>query len=401
MSDSEINILSDSDVATGHEFSIISYPVSESPLLDLINAYRRAFQQLSTLQRGRYAYAQDWNVLADYAKAIINVLARQFKELLAQGETQYAKLYRSLLECHRILSTYRYLRTGDIITPDRTNTLIDVAKCLDAITSHLLAFSLARRRERDVARGLDQVTRFWEVNCLVLVAHRAPWTLVRKYVVDGTIVFVDYGTQEIPPEEVREIVDTMHVAFAILVDTQPTQNVDAGSFYDVFYTVRHPAPVSCSSGCVDIYDEVFSKPYGLYGCTYGVCGEGPYVWTHNNCSVSTRHKVGFAKRWTHPETPVDYAYAKYGAGGIIELPHDGTWASVEDLNALIGKIAVTLLGEEPSCTIAVDDIKLRQIIWMAGYKEGIEGYHRCPSTDECLRELASRVGCLFIQFLYV
>ncbi|MFZ8808663.1 MAG: hypothetical protein ACO2PN_11240, partial [Pyrobaculum sp.] len=87
-----------------HEFSTVGYPVFETPLQDLINAYQRASQQLSTLQKGRYAYAQDWNVLADYAKAIINVLVDQLNRLIARGNRRYVRAYDMLLECHRILS---------------------------------------------------------------------------------------------------------------------------------------------------------------------------------------------------------------------------------------------------------------------------------------------------------
>jgi len=426
------------DVATGHEYvsllikklsdtatvkydtddqelSTVGYPVFETPLQDLVNAYQRAFQQLSALRDGRYAYAQDWNVLADYAKAIINVLVDQLNELIAKGNRRYIRAYDTLLECHRILSAYKYLKKGDVIMPEHTNTLIDVARCLYLAVRLLLRNAIAKRRDTDMATGpyetlylrgvvdaaigLDQITKLREVDCEIVLVDTDDWATASRYVTDGTIIFVNYGTQAMTPDTVRTIVDTMKVVFAILIDTQPMWYGDVGAFYNVFYTVRQPGAQSCATDCFYILDPVFAMQVGLFGCGAGFCRRHRYLWAYNDCSVSEYVKVNFAVTWSFWGYPwLGYAYAKYGAGGIIELPYDGTWASVDDLNIIIGKIAVTLLDEVPSCYIAVDGNKFRRVVWMASYVQGgASQYRRCTSTDQCLRDLASRVGCRFID----
>jgi len=396
------------------EFSTAGYPVSETPLQDLINAYPRASQQLSTLRDGRYAYAQDWNVLADYAKTIINALVNQFNELYARGVTHYIDLYDRVLECHRILSTYKYLKTGDVITPEHTNTLIDVARCLNLSIILLLRKAITKRSDTDVATGpydtyclrgmadvaigLEQITKLREVDCEIVLVDTDDWATASSYVTDGTIIFVNYGTTAMTPETVRTIVNTRNAVFAILIDTQPRWYVDVGAFYDVFYINRYPMRVICATDCFYIYDFDFSRRVGLYGCGPGYCGIHNYLWAYDDCSVSVYNKVSFAVTWSHWGYPwLDYAYARYGAGGIIELPYDGTWASVDDLNIIIGKIAYTLLGEPLSCHIVADGNKFRRVVWMASYKEGASPYRRCTSTAQCLRDLASRVGCRFID----
>jgi hypothetical protein len=333
---------------------------------DVENAYRRAYQQLSTLSQRRYAYAQDWNVLADYAKSILDALVDVFARLREKGYRYYIDPYDKVLECQSILSRYRYLKTGDIIMPDHTNTLIDVVRCL------------------------DEAVRPPPPTKEIVMVDTNDWDTARRYVADGAIIFVNYGIQTITPEEVRKIVDTIKAVFVILIDTQPYYGRDVGAFYDVFYTHKNPLHCEAGYGCYDIVDAQFMDSFGLYGCLSPEC-EGTFrVWTVWDYMVHADYKVGHAKPWVRG--PCGYAYAKYGAGWIIEMPYNGVWRSVEDLDVYIGMISRVLLGEEVSCHIGPGAKKLHRVIWMAGYATNMPSLHKCFPVDQCLAELASRLG---------
>jgi hypothetical protein len=353
-------------VLHGLEQFTVGYPVSVSVVQDAENAYQRAFQQLSTLQQGRYAYAHDWNVLADYAKSVLNILVDTLRRLYEKGYKYYIDPYNKALECQRILSTYRYLKTGDVIMPENTNTLIDVVRCLD--------------------ETVRQLTLTKEI----VMVDTDDWDTAKRYVSDGTIIFVNYGTQAMTPEEVRKIVDTIKAVFVVLINTQPYYGKDVGAFYDVFYTSRNPRRCDVALGCFDIIDIQFMYHSGFYSCYYPFCnriGQGWGVWDY---MVHATYKIGYAKTWA--VGPCGFSYAKYNAGSIVEMPYDGVWPYVETLDMYIGIISRVLLGEENFCFIASRGRKVRRIVWMADYSSDMPQLHGCFPVDQCLAELAVKTG---------
>jgi hypothetical protein len=216
------------------------------------------------------------------------------------------------------------------------------------------------------------------------------WDTAKKYVSDGTIIFVNYGIQTMTPEEVRKIVDTIRVVFAVLVDTQPYYGKDVGAFYDVFYTSKNPKHCGEVTGCFDIVDDQFKKQFGFYSCHYPRCVQLWQVRGLIDYVVHADRKIAHAKPWAGG--PCGYAYAKYNAGSIIEMPSDGVWLSLDHLDMYIGMISHILLGEENSCYIVSRNRKVHRIVWMEYYTSDMPGHHACYPADRCLAELASKAG---------
>ncbi len=339
-------------------------PTSSNPgLEDAEDAYLRALQQLSTLQVGRYAYAQDWNVLADYAKVLVDILADAFERMLEKGYRHYIDPYEKLLECRRILSMYRHLKTGDVIMPEHTNTLIDVVRCLDEVVA-LLPFPKE-----------------------IVMVDTDDWDTAKRYVSDGTIIFINYGIQTATPEEVRKIVDTYRVVFAVMIDTQPFYRRDTGAFYGVFYRERNPGDCRELTGCFNIVDGRFVREFGFTSCSALYCDGFGRIWTLIDYAVHETYKVEHAKAWA--VGPCGYSYARYSAGSIIEVPSDGVWRDTYTLDIYIGMLSRILLDDE-HCYVASRGKKLHRIIWMAYYTSTLPQYHECHPADRCLAELASR-----------
>jgi hypothetical protein len=384
------------DVTYGDGIFTVGYPAEESPAEDLGHAYLRALQQLSTLRDGRYAYAQDWNVLADYAKAIINVFSDQFAKMYRMGYRRIANLYDKVSECHRILSTYKYLQSGNVVMPEHTNTLIDTVKCLSEVSFPLIDRDVARYLDKtsfipvdtDKTDALDEVISRNICWTEIVLVDTDDWETAREYITDGTIVFVNYGTRAMTPSEVLDIVNTMNVVFAILIDTQPYYRVDTGAFYGVFYTQRYPPSCSAFSDCFNIIDSDFAGAYSFYDCLRGICYDFSRMFSVIDYAVHISHKVSHAVPWGPGSC--GYAYARYGAGAIIELPFNGVLDSKNELSMVIGKIAGTLLGVEVPCNIAAEGKRLRRIVWMASYLLFPYPY---PNTVRYFEELASMAGC--------
>jgi hypothetical protein len=383
------------------EFFTAGYPVSETPLQDLINAYPHAFQQLSTLRDGRYAYAQDWNVLADYAKAIINALVNQINELYARGVTHYADLYNRVLECHRILSTYKYLKTGDVIMPEHTNTLIDVARCLNLGIRLLLRKAITRHSEMDVATGLDKATQVDETPWTFIMVDTDDWDTAKRYIIDGTIIFVNADTHAMTPDEVRTIVNNKNVVFALLVKAYPHSPLNVGAFYDVFYTSKSVTGCDVShwvyQDCIVINDPKFYSPFGLYACSYASC---PTPWgiplgvlLADDYPVHPGYKIAGANTWAFVDDRAPgyrecgFSYAKYDTGAIIEVPYDGLWIQLLVFDFYIGMLANALLGEPSRCRMYNNTVRLRRVVWMASYDSKTDRVY-CFTADECIRRLA-------------
>jgi hypothetical protein len=381
------------------EFFTAGYPVSETPLQDLINAYPHAFQQLSTLRDGRYAYAQDWNVLADYAKAIINALVNQINELYARGVTHYADLYNRVLECHRILSTYKYLKTGDVIMPEHTNTLIDVARCLNLAVGQLLGKAITRYSKMDVSTGLDKATLVDVGSWTFVLVDTDDWDTAKKFIIDGTIIFVNADTHAMTPDEVRTIVNNKNVVFALLVKAYPHSPLNVGAFYDVFYTSRSVAGCDVNLECIVLNGPKFYNSFGLSVCSYTICptpsGDSLGVLLADDYPVHPGYKIAGANTWAFVDDRAPgyrecgFSYAKYDTGAIIEVPYDGSWIYWISLNFYVGMLANALLGEPKRCWMYNNTVRLRRVVWMASYDSKIPDRIYCPTADVCISQLAT------------
>jgi hypothetical protein len=374
-------------VLHGLEQLVVGFPVSESPTQDAESAYLRASRRLSTLRQRRYAYAHHWNTLADYAKSVVNILVDVYGRLYKKGYKYYIDPYDKVFECQRILSSYRYLKTGDVIMPEHTNTLIDVVRCLDEI-----AQQLPSTEEGKTVRRLPLAKE-------IVLVDIDDWDTAKKYVSDGTIIFVNYGTHALTPEEVRKIVDTIRAVFVVLIDRQPVAAVDVGAFYGVFYTHRNPGECGYNLSGFEFVDEQFRHQFGFYSCSYPGC---PIPWVGCgtvDSAVDAKHKIGRAKRWarvfSYDEVDYEscgYSYARYNAGAIIEMPYGGVWRYFGVLDAYIGIISHVLLGERNRCFIAPRAKRVHRIIWMAKYRSRIPPAHDCHPVDQCLKLLASYTG---------
>jgi len=96
---------------------------------------------IKRFKKGAYAYAEDWNLLADYAQEIMNELRVFLSETRRKREDVW-DLYGNELEntlalCQVILNQYKRLKSGDILMPEHTNILIDVTKCLGSFHRRL------------------------------------------------------------------------------------------------------------------------------------------------------------------------------------------------------------------------------------------------------------------------
>jgi hypothetical protein len=390
--------------AQGRDFAAMHYPVSESVVQDRINAYNNALKQLSGLQDGRYAYAQDWNVLADYAKAIINYVVDFIKELEKRGHTEFADLYEDVLECERLLSAYKYMKSGDVLMPDHTNILIDVVRCLELkVLYRLLLKILAKLRIRvvrrniisfdrdDSAKGLEGLCKFDIPPFSIVLVNTDDWWTVSSLIEDGTIVFVNFGTKAMTPSDVREIVENKEVVFAILVDTQPFHRRPAGAFYEVFYTcplIMHDD----SSWYVEIINNAFLQNLGFTGCRSFTRIQKIFDFTIGKyCKI--KDAIDYAISYYAPN--LYYSYAKYKKGAIIEMPYDGSWQLFDQLDWYIGAIAHILLGDPNNCYIAYNPVKLKRIVWMASY--GTDWQVGYPSADRALHDLANRSGWTLVD----
>jgi len=405
-----------------------------------LNSYacKKAFSRLFMTGSGRYAYADDWNVLADCIENMFNTIDDMYRrwgdlamfipghEFIQKMFQQVRRLFMETFECRRMFLDYKRLSWGDIVTPEHTNVLIDVAKCLDD------AMERSPRRGRVIMVDMDD------------------WGTATNFIEDGTIVFVNFGTKAMSPAEVQYYLDNYNVVFAILIDKHRLG--DTGAFYKVFYTepfVRSPIHVITS---FRVRRGAFFDSFGVYGCS-GPHESLPADWDY---MVSAMFKIPTAVRWTWqygiyteykrihlggldipPNTCVtihisgldippgpcnasvvldpkfkeqleiefekrpgigadilySWAYARIGKGAVIELPLSGVIYSVDLLDWYIGAIAHVLLGEPDKCYIGPTPSKLRNIVWMARPGTGLTGGDIVPvpvSAFETFREWAFR-----------
>jgi hypothetical protein len=418
-----------------------------------LNSYmcRRAFSRLWMTGDGRYAYADDWNVLADCVENIFNTIDELYRwwgdlamfnphSIIAQKMFQrIRRLYMETFECRRMFARYKRVLWGDIITPEHTNVLIDTAKCLDDAM------------ERSPRRGR------------VILVDPDDWGTASSFIEDGTIVFANFGTRAMSPADVQYFLENYNVVFAIVIDKGRLGNT--GAFYRIFYTEPDVVSRVCIPRSFRLRRGAFYDSYGVSGCSEPRGPDMPigYLPTYWDCMVSAMYKIPTAVRWTwqygihyeyerihlggldippgtcvtihitpwgeqqgtcnasavldpkfreqmeieaenRPSIGADilysWAYARIGKGAVIELPLSSllTYNFVERsymFDWYVGAIAHVLLGEPDKCHIGPIPQKLRNIVWMAGH--GTDVYGVPAQVHGVLRNWASDSGWRIID----
>lgn len=427
-----------SETSQGRDFATMHYPISQSVTQDLTSVYNNALNQLSGLQKGRYAYAQDWNVLADYAKSIINYVVDFINKLESYGYTEFSDLYENVLECERLISIYKYMKSGDIVMPEHTNTLIDVVRCLEQKVVYgllikilgKLGIGLITRRMIRISRtdiGTDLDTR--GLGGQVILTDSLIFTnnleRVLPWIDDGTIIFMPSYAYGMTSQDILNVVNNKEVVIVVYVANYPFLD-QSGKLYaclpdtafnGILYTNDSPR-MCCIPTNVPIVDDKFKKSFGFTGCknmSSISCGIWDIICVQNGnqigstnipCHTNPIYSIAYDDRDKLP-TVVPYArtcsgypsgtccsfsYVKYGKGAVIEFPVIDKSAVVDYLDWFIGAVAYLFLGEPNSCHIANGNVKLKRIIW------GFDPYNSpCPDTDDCIRTLAKRSGWTIVD----
>ena len=392
-------------------------------------ACKKAFSRLFMTGKGRYAYADDWNVLADCIENMFNTIDEKYRvwgdfatksPWVIRGQKMFErirKLYMETFECRKMFIDYKRLSWGDTVSPEHTNVLIDVAKCLDDAM------------ERSPRRGE------------VVLVDPDDWGTASSFIDDGTIVFVNFGTQAMSPAEVQYYLDNYNVVFAILIGDRLG---NTGAFYKVFYTEPRVGSRVYRDRNFRLRRGAFYDNFGVYSCNApwgeGVlpAGDAGILGIYPDYMVSAMYKIPTAVRWTWqygveteykrihiagldipPNTCVtihvagsgippgpcnasavldpkfkeqleiefenrpsigadilySWAYARIGRGAVIELPLHGIRASTQSLEYefnyildwYIGAIAHVLLGEPDKCYIGPTPLKLRRVVSMLNF----------------------------------
>jgi hypothetical protein len=234
---------------------------------------------------------------------------------------QIRRLYMETFECRRIFSGYRRLAWGDIVKPEHTNTLIDVAKCLDD------AVEKSPRRGRVYLLDTDD------------------WGTAMSLIEDGTIVFANFGTKAMSPVEVQYYLDNYNVVFVIVMDRW--RPGDTGAFYKVFYTEPIAGLITRVSRNFRLRRGAFFNNYGVYGC-HEPRGP-PYFWdspglplgylpAYDIFMVSAMYKIPTAVRWTWQYGMGPTEYRRVHLGGI-DLPDN---------------VCVSVIAVPPNANIHID-----------------------------------------------
>jgi hypothetical protein len=256
---------------------------------------------------GHYAYADEWNVLADCIQNIFNTIDELYRRwsdyawmyphnIIAQRVfTQIRRVYMETLKCRDIFADYKRLQWGDVVTPEHTNVLIDTAKCLDDAM------------ERGPRRGE-----------LVLL-DRDDWGAALSLIEDGTIVFVNFGTKAMSPAEVQYYLENYNVVFAILIDTRTG---DTGAFYKVFYTKPYIGSRVLIEHSFRLRRGAFFDSFGVYGCHLPRVRGMPIGYLPANWDLMTQglDKIPTAVRWTW-QYGIKYEYRRVHLGGL-DIPEN-------------------------------------------------------------------------------
>ena len=276
-----------------------------------LNSYtcKRAFNRFLMTGTGRYAYSDEWNMLADCIENIFNTIderyrwwgdlamANPYNIFIQKMFQQIRRLYMETFECRRIFKGYKRLAWGDIVKPEHTNTLIDVAKCLDD------AVEKSPRRGRVYLLDTDD------------------WGTASGLIEDGTIVFANFGTKAMSPVEVQYYLENYNVVFVIVMDKGRLG--DTGAFYRIFYTEPYVGSQVYVERSFRLRRGVFYDNFGVYGCHEPRGPDMPvgYLPAYWDYMVSAMYKIPTAVRWTWQYGMTSPVYERIHMGGI-DLPLD-------------------------------------------------------------------------------
>ncbi len=289
-------------------------PIDFEKILELNSREcKRAFYRLMMTGNGRYAYADDWNVLADCIQRIFDTIDEKYRlwEFYAMTNPHrqsfqrafqiIRRLHLDTLKCRDIFAEYRRLSWGDTITPEHTNILIDVAKCLDDVV------------EKSPRRGR------------VYLLDAGDWGMASSLIEDGTIVFVNFGTKAMSPVEVQYFLEKYNVVFAILIDGWRLG--DTGAFYKVFYTEPYLGSRVRISRGFRVRRGAFFDSFGVYWCqppqgtdpyTYDPLPFG-YMPATGEYMISAMFKIPTAVRWTW-QYGLEGEFTRVHLGGL-DIPY--------------------------------------------------------------------------------
>jgi hypothetical protein len=280
-----------------------------------MNSYacKKAFNRFLITGTGRYAYSDEWNMLADCIENIFNTIDEKYAwwgdvamgmpnhPLVQKTFQQIRRLYMETFECRKMFAGYKRLAWGDIVKPEHTNTLIDVAKCLDDAL------------ERSPRRGR------------VYLLDTDDWGTASGLIEDGTIVFANFGTKAMSPVEVQYYLENYNVVFVIVIDKGNLG--DTGAFYKVFYTEPYVTSNVYVERSFRLRRGAFYDNFGVHDCN-GPYGRSQFWYfpylppdhlpADNDYMVSAMYKIPTAVRWTW-QYGVTTEYRRIHLGGI-DLP---------------------------------------------------------------------------------
>ena len=278
-------------------------PVDINKFLELnSHACKRAFSRLWVTGKGRYAYADDWNVLADCIQNVFDTIDDMYRNwgdlamfnphnIFAQRMFErIRRLYMETFECRRAFADYRRLQWGDIVTPEHTNVLIDTAKCLDD--------------------AMERIPRRGEV----VLVDPDDWGTASGLIEDGTIVFVNFGTKAMSPVEVQYFLEKYNVVFAILIDTRVG---DTGAFYNVFYNKPYIGSWVAIERSFRLRRGAFFDSFGVYGCHQPRGPDMPvgHMFAYWDFMTQGLDKIPTVVRWTW-QYGITYKHQRTHLGGL-------------------------------------------------------------------------------------
>jgi len=403
---------------------------------------------INRLKKGAYAYAEDWNLLADYAQEIMNELRIFLNETRRKREDVY-DLYGNELEntlalCQKILDQYKRLKPGDTLMPEHTNILIDVVKCLGSLHGRLRVITVGEIVQ--ITHPHDYTNP--DVAELSIALYDYFMTII-DLIKNDTIVFFDpyifiediltggicsdnpdpeliicqniLGKYITPYVNLDKIFSQYRVVFALtLYGCKCHGPYGFWLGYPYLYNKwsyfiprgtpdRIYEPVPCIEECHN-YLRYLSGPGAAawYNCIDGylVPADGGVVvdscfmrfikelptWNWHPGSgridlcVDDYWKASDVIPWYKKER-CSYGYKRIKHGAIIEVPGFHLWENVSTLKAFIDAISTCLLRS-----------KVRRIIWAAPERSDFPHFHKCYPASECLKALAKRS---FMKYEYM
>jgi len=302
-------------------------------------------------------------ISADYFKRLI----RQYLLLLRVNAQEYPELNDLISKIQALPEPIPH----QPVSPRYINVLAEACRKLCEVSN------LAPPARLRTVRSLDWV-RADDVNALVDCIEQLPqvttvclfnvndWSTARNYVTDYCLIFSTYTNPNLPSSEVRALVASKEIVFAVQVDTEPYRRYNAVPWHGNLYTILNPP--YCDADVTSVTDPFFQQYLG---------SSVPALFDY---CVSLDYKVPGAKNWTGDTC--GWGYKVYERGAIVEVPNDGIWESAAWLGRYVDALSAIFLGV----------LAPLRILYLAGYVSDIPLFHECFPIDECWRALAAARG---------